>query len=451
LNPPTSPLHSTSQPQDMRRTGRADEFRTDPAGTAPVGDPARAVPHPPMAGDPLTAGSPGAVPQGTMRKPTYEELRKLAAMYEPQRKPRRSGAAVAMVTVFLVGATAGLGGAWWMTNKNQHPTAAIAAHGASVESARRVEVPARSLSVDGDRTAGSTRGLNPAELPFDGKKQAAALPKREPAPAITPGELPYGGQTSGSGSTAGTVAAGAAELDEAVAASVPGFGDGKNRRSAGGTGVAGNANASSSGNSVVPALPAAPDSPMAAMSPSMTMPPAVKPVEKPVNEDRDIAGDMKRGKEADKEADKANGKSANTASAPSASSASPVPAVVSREAVRPKPKRQPDSRELDRIRQQAAEELRRKNEARRMPNEARLKQPGQRATKERVAASSQSSQPPKPSQSSQSRTQLVRSQLAACENAGNFLLREQCKWQLCSGNWGKNGCPSYSTSHSAAY
>jgi hypothetical protein len=326
-----------------------------------------------------------------MRKPTYEELRKLAAMYEPPRKPRRSAAAVAMVTVFLVGATAGLGGAWWMTSKDPHQAAAIAAHKPNSQSAGRVEVPPKSLRVDGDRIAGAARGMNPEELPFDGKKQAAAVPKREPAPAITPGELPYGGQSSGSGSRTGAMAAGAGEPDAA-------------------------------------ATPTPTSPPMASMS-SMSMPPAAKSVEKPVSEDKDIAGDI-------------NGDKAVEMSGNNSSAQQPVPPVVSKEAMKPKPRRQPDSRELDRIRQQATEELRRKNEAKRMPNEARAKQAPRRAANERVAGSSQPAQ---------SRTQLVRAQLAACENAGNFLLREQCKWQLCSGNWGKNGCPSYSTSHSAAY
>lgn len=33
--------------------------------------------------------------------------------------------------------------------------------------------------------------------------------------------------------------------------------------------------------------------------------------------------------------------------------------------------------------------------------------------------------------------------LAKCERAANFILKERCKWDICSGMWGKNGCPSY--------
>lgn len=33
--------------------------------------------------------------------------------------------------------------------------------------------------------------------------------------------------------------------------------------------------------------------------------------------------------------------------------------------------------------------------------------------------------------------------LARCEQKSNFILREHCKWDVCSGQWGKNGCPSF--------
>jgi hypothetical protein len=37
-------------------------------------------------------------------------------------------------------------------------------------------------------------------------------------------------------------------------------------------------------------------------------------------------------------------------------------------------------------------------------------------------------------------TRLV---LARCEQKSNFILREHCKWDICNGQWGKNGCPSF--------
>jgi hypothetical protein len=36
-----------------------------------------------------------------------------------------------------------------------------------------------------------------------------------------------------------------------------------------------------------------------------------------------------------------------------------------------------------------------------------------------------------------------RSLLASCERAPNFFRREQCKWRVCGNSWGRNGCPSY--------
>lgn len=32
---------------------------------------------------------------------------------------------------------------------------------------------------------------------------------------------------------------------------------------------------------------------------------------------------------------------------------------------------------------------------------------------------------------------------AQCQALDNFLGREQCKWQVCNGKWGQDGCPSY--------
>ena len=36
---------------------------------------------------------------------------------------------------------------------------------------------------------------------------------------------------------------------------------------------------------------------------------------------------------------------------------------------------------------------------------------------------------------------------AQCQERGNFLQREQCKWQVCNGKWGQDGCPSYANDH----
>lgn len=38
---------------------------------------------------------------------------------------------------------------------------------------------------------------------------------------------------------------------------------------------------------------------------------------------------------------------------------------------------------------------------------------------------------------------LVRRELARCEKLASLFGREWCKWQTCSNQWGKNGCPSF--------
>jgi hypothetical protein len=38
-----------------------------------------------------------------------------------------------------------------------------------------------------------------------------------------------------------------------------------------------------------------------------------------------------------------------------------------------------------------------------------------------------------------------------CSQHSNFIHREQCKWRVCGGKWGRNGCPSYQTTETASY
>lgn len=91
-------------------------------------------------------------------------------------------------------------------------------------------------------------------------------------------------------------------------------------------------------------------------------------------------------------------------------------------------------REIERIKQQADEELQRKLEIGRAAEEARarkrlagsLRNKGQAVTV------------------SESRAVRVRKVLAKCERMTNLFRREQCKWRLCGNMWGKYGCPSYS-------
>jgi hypothetical protein len=82
-----------------------------------------------------------------------------------------------------------------------------------------------------------------------------------------------------------------------------------------------------------------------------------------------------------------------------------------------------NDKEIERIKQQAADELKKKTENQRLNAEARTDEASQR---------------PRPAKPASKLAMLAR-----CERASNFIRREQCKWEVCNGMWGKNGCPSY--------
>jgi hypothetical protein len=45
----------------------------------------------------------------------------------------------------------------------------------------------------------------------------------------------------------------------------------------------------------------------------------------------------------------------------------------------------------------------------------------------------------------------LRNAFNECQRNANFIQREQCKWRVCSGKWGKNGCPSYKREDPTSY
>ncbi|MDB5839864.1 MAG: hypothetical protein JWQ23_1816 [Herminiimonas sp.] len=47
--------------------------------------------------------------------------------------------------------------------------------------------------------------------------------------------------------------------------------------------------------------------------------------------------------------------------------------------------------------------------------------------------------------------QASRNALGQCQQLSNFFRREQCKWQVCDGRWGRNGCPAYARNDSAIF
>ncbi len=45
----------------------------------------------------------------------------------------------------------------------------------------------------------------------------------------------------------------------------------------------------------------------------------------------------------------------------------------------------------------------------------------------------------------------LRNAFNACERSAGFIQREQCKWRVCGGKWGQNGCPSYKREDPTTY
>ena len=118
--------------------------------------------------------------------------------------------------------------------------------------------------------------------------------------------------------------------------------------------------------------------------------------------------------------------------------------VVKARQKRPAVKHIAKDKENERIRQQAAEELKKKTENKRV---LAAYANSRRSTSQPSSLQSSSQGAPSTTPSTSSKTLAM---LARCEHTANFFLREQCKWRLCSGKWGKNGCPSYAT-HGNSY
>lgn len=92
-------------------------------------------------------------------------------------------------------------------------------------------------------------------------------------------------------------------------------------------------------------------------------------------------------------------------------------------------------REIERIKRQADEELKKKTEFGGDVSRPSLK--GNRAAQRRNSANDGAWR--------QISSSAMRVMLARCEDAPNLFRREQCKWRLCGDRWGKNGCPSYAS------
>lgn len=90
--------------------------------------------------------------------------------------------------------------------------------------------------------------------------------------------------------------------------------------------------------------------------------------------------------------------------------------------------------EIERIRQQAVDELWRKRVRERMPDQGRAGDPSPVAQAKVMSTA-----------------QKVRRRLAECDEASSLIRRERCRWKICGGRWGEDGCPGYRAQPNAEY
>lgn len=324
-----------------------------------------------------SAYRPGSLPPN----PAYEEFqREYAARYAPYSEPtvsrRRKGfRAIHMALIFTLGAAAGLTGAWWADSSD--PQSAATSPVPGIVSAKPDLPPYEELirrdgsqGVAGTTGAQGVRGIRSGELPYDGKP-----PTRGEAAIATAPAAPLSSAANSSGSSDEEESTASMQRPEAALAA-----------------NAATAAASSESTRKSAALPEAAKNPPVASA------------------GRAAGSEDGQGKDVD-------GKTA-------ASAASSKRTTVAKNA---------KDQEIERIRRQADDELKKKGSAPRRADEAR--------NAPRVAERDQDTGRSAATLASSNNYKVM---LAQCEAAPNIFRREQCKWQLCNGKWGKNGCPSYS-------
>ncbi|MDB5728927.1 MAG: hypothetical protein JWQ00_2132 [Noviherbaspirillum sp.] len=252
-----------------------------------------------------------------------------------------------MAGVFAVGAVMGLGTTWWMSKASSAHLAGTAIH--KLEPVHQGRGSARHGGTAGSPRIGAA-GINPAELPFDGK----------PTDGVPAAALP--------------LAAIAAQGDERTGAGIP-------------------ARPASAGT--LPAETAAPVLPM-------------------TKKDNTAVANAVGSSGGDNPIAQPDTSKKKAASAP----------------YRPRPPATVKDRDMGRSNQQAAE-LKTKNGSEQRADAS--------SARTRYSERKTSGNAPLYAASGGSKRLAV----ARCESASNIFARERCKWQLCNGSWGKNGCPSY--------
>ncbi|WP_324901909.1 hypothetical protein [Noviherbaspirillum sp.] len=287
-----------------------------------------------------------------------------------------------MLSVFAIGAGVGLGAAWWMH----------APRSGGVPESVQSFTPARQLpkySEAGRPTP--LRGISPSELPYDG----AAPPVEEAeAPVLpSPGVAPDSTASLSSGNSSAEP-----ETNDAVR---PPQAQAVRQR----------------------AQEAEPASLSAARGQQDV------PVNPPVSRDVQARQDKPATQDAREQAE--TGGEAQQAAAQAARKAEP--AVSTAATKRRTPARQTD-REIERIRRQVDEELKKKSDSgRSLGNTASATQGATKTQAGRQVVTTVS----RPGAS------LTAAMLQQCSKSSSFIQREICKWRVCNGKWGANGCPSY--------
>jgi hypothetical protein len=354
---PTRPAPTEEPPGfSAQQSGRQPEPRSEPSfGAGGAGadapDDARKAQAPPFAGS--------AYSQIAQQSPWYQQTGPL------HRNP--VSRVMLMAGIFVVGAAVGLAATWWMSMPadNQPPTAAV----------RKFEpvTEAPASKAASAAVTGSATGINPSELPYDGKPPGASV---DAAPAAI--AQPPTAKTDSSPSPR--------------RAEVPRSASRANRE---------------------------PDEPPLVTAP----PPAPKKAEQAVA-----------------------GVPADTGSkAPAAPTAKVQETKVAKapHRYRTSPKIAKD-KEIERIQQQADDELKKKSrsgdgiEAARSRTELAEKKPARQASDDG---------PPHIAGNGSKRAALARCAI----QEDSLIGRELCKWKVCSGMWGKNGCPSYERQVSVHY
>ncbi|WP_334189506.1 hypothetical protein [Noviherbaspirillum sp.] len=326
-----------------------------------------------------------------------------------QQPKRRWTRVVLMPTIFVVGAFVGLSANWWMKKPAGEP--------ARSSPAAVVSIPMEKDEPNLPATAGTRKGISASELPYDGNPPPMKDDGAVAAAAATDAVIPSSGA---SGAATGESAAGS-ETD-----------DGRTK--------------------TAEVEERAPPPPVAGVTARQPAAQVREADQKAAAIEADIPQKAVAPKSAAREPEVALAREADRKAA-SIEDDTPQKAAASRRIAKDpeidRIRRQAaldradavqaeKNREIERIRQQAAEELKKKNENQRAADEART-----RATnRPNVTSASEKRQSPVAGASK-------RALLAQCERRSNFILREHCKWEICDGSWGKNGCPSYEKQASA--